>query len=264
MSTPFGACLQASAHSTRPGFVVDAGIKAQLLDHPLALGGTAGNADHAAALELGDLAHGLADGTGRTRHHDRFAGLGHAHVHQAEVAGHAGHAQHVEPLRQRAGAQVDLGQAVAFDLVGGNGDVFLHAKGGAHVVTDCELVVFGGNDLAHPTCAHDFANAHWWDVALAFVHPAAHGGVQRQGQGLERDAALSRFGNRLGGVAPVGGFGQAHRSGGKANLVVDEVGKGHGNYSAVVSQGAQAASGLRGRRMVARSTCAGRCQGDSP
>jgi hypothetical protein len=41
------------------GLVVDAGVEAQLLDHPVALGLAAGNADHAAAQELGDLADRL-------------------------------------------------------------------------------------------------------------------------------------------------------------------------------------------------------------
>ena len=69
--------------------------------------GTAGNADDAAALDLGDLADGLAHRTGGTGDDHGFAGLGLADIHQAEVAGHAGHAQHVEPLRHRAQARVD-------------------------------------------------------------------------------------------------------------------------------------------------------------
>jgi hypothetical protein len=217
--------FQARAHRARAGLVVDAGVKAQFLDHPFALGGTASDADHAAALDLGHLAHGLAHGTGGAGHHHGLAGLGHAHIHQAEVTGHAGHAQHVEPLGQRACAQVDLEHAVALDLVGCEGDVLLHAEASTHIVAHGELVVPGGNDLADTTGAHDFTNADRGDVAFAFVHPAAHGGVQGQGQGLEHDAALCGFRHGFGGVAPVGGFGHAHRPCGKADLVIDEVGE---------------------------------------
>ena len=100
----------------RAGLVVDAGVEAELLDDPLALRRAAGDADDAAALDLRELADGLADRAGRARDDDRLAGLRLADVEQAEVAGHAGHAEHVEPLRRRADAQVDLGELAAVDL----------------------------------------------------------------------------------------------------------------------------------------------------
>jgi hypothetical protein len=85
------------------------------------LAGAAGDAHHAAALELGQLAHRLAHGAGGARDHHGLAGLRLAHVQQAEVGRHAGHAQHVEPLRERAQAQVDARQAAAAHLVGRHG-----------------------------------------------------------------------------------------------------------------------------------------------
>ena len=41
-------------------FVVNASVKAQLVDHPVTLGFAARNTDHAATLEFGNLPHGLA------------------------------------------------------------------------------------------------------------------------------------------------------------------------------------------------------------
>jgi hypothetical protein len=219
--------FQAGAHGPRAGLVVDAGVKAQFLHHPLALGGTTGDADHAAAFDLGHLAHGLAHCTGRARHHHGLTGLGHAHIHQAEVAGHAGHAQHVEPLGQCAGPQINFGQTTALDLIGGYGDVLLHAEATTHIVAHGKCRILGGYHLANATGAHDFTDADGRDVALSFVHPAAHGWVQRKCQGLEGDATLCRLADGFGGVAPVAGFGQANGAGSKTNLVIDEVGDGH-------------------------------------
>jgi hypothetical protein len=55
--------------------VVDAGVKAELVDHEIAFVLAAGDADHAAAQLPGDLAHGLADRAGRAGHHHGLAGL---------------------------------------------------------------------------------------------------------------------------------------------------------------------------------------------
>ena len=148
--------------------------------------------------------------------------MGLAHVHQAKVAGHSGHAQHIEPLGERAHAQVNLDQAVAPHVGGFQAQVFLHAKAGAHIVAHGVFVVLGRNHAAHAACAHHFANRHGWDVALAFVHPAAHGRVQRQGQGLQHHGAVGGLGHGFRGAAPVGLSWQAHGACGQADLVVDE------------------------------------------
>src|SRR4029079_16245128 len=106
--------LEAVAHAA--GLVVDAGVETQLLDHPFALGRTARAADGAAALDLRALPDGLADRTRGARDDDRLAGRRSPDVHQPEVAGHARHAEHVEPLRRRAEARVELEEAEALRL----------------------------------------------------------------------------------------------------------------------------------------------------
>jgi hypothetical protein len=41
-----------------------------------------------------------------------------------------------------------------------------------------EAGVLRGNHLAHGSRAHYVANAHRRDIRLAFIHPAAHRGIQ--------------------------------------------------------------------------------------
>ena len=216
--------FQAFAHCTGAGFVVDAGIKAQLVYYPVALGFSTRNAHHAATFDLGHLAHGLPHRTGRAGHYQGFTGLGLAHVHQTEVAGHTRHAQHVEPLRQAAHAQINFHQARAFELGSPQTQILLHAKARDHGIAHREMRTLGRNHPAHTTGTHHFANGHRRDVAAPLIHPAAHRRVQRQGQRLQHHAAVFRLCHRFGGGAPVVPRRQTHRARGQAELVVGEGG----------------------------------------
>ena len=229
--------LEALAHRAGAGLVVDAGIEAEFFHHPVALGLAAGNAHHAAAPDLGQLPDRLANRPGRARHHQRLAGLGLADIHQAEIAGHARHAQHIEPLAQGAQAEVNFDQAGALEVGRRQAQVLLHAKASTHPVTHRKAGVLGRDHAAHTASAHHLAQGYRGDVALALVHPAAHGGVERQRQRLEQHASGSRPGNRLSGSVPVGSGGQSHRATGEANLVIDQVFGGHGLSAAIESQG---------------------------
>ena len=57
------------------GLVVDARVEAEVVDHPGALRGRAGDADHARALHLGDLARDRPDPARGGRHEERLARL---------------------------------------------------------------------------------------------------------------------------------------------------------------------------------------------
>src|SRR5262249_11345671 len=74
--------------------VVDAGIEPQLVLDVGALLGSACDADGAAAGNPGDLAHDLADCAGGGGDHHGLTGLGPPDLQEAEVGGHAGHAEH--------------------------------------------------------------------------------------------------------------------------------------------------------------------------
>ena len=75
------------------GFVIDNGIETGFFHEPLAFLFASGNADHAAAFQLGNLADDRTGGTGRTRNKNGVARLRHADIHQAEISRHAGNTQ---------------------------------------------------------------------------------------------------------------------------------------------------------------------------
>ncbi|MNF46065.1 hypothetical protein D3C84_272180 [compost metagenome] len=75
------------------GLVVDGTVKTQLINKEFALVGAAGNANHAAAFELGNLPGDAAHCARCTGQHHGVAGLRCADIQQGEVGGHAGHAQ---------------------------------------------------------------------------------------------------------------------------------------------------------------------------
>ena len=95
-----------------------------------------GDADDAAAFELGDLPGDATDGTGGAGEDDGFAGFRLADVEQGEVGGHAGHAQGREVAGQGGQAWVDLVQALGFA-----GEVVLYAERAVDVVAGLEVRV---------------------------------------------------------------------------------------------------------------------------
>ena len=177
---------------------------AELLDglDPVALGFAAGDTYNPAALQLGDLTDRLADSAGSTRHHNGFTGFWQADLHQAKKARHAGHAQHVEPGRQAqvtAEMRVNLEHAAALDLLLRNQAVLLHIEPCIDIVADRKVRILRGNHLANATGTHHGANLNRRDIAFAFVHPAAHGRVQRKVQRFDQHAPGAGFCHRLAG-----------------------------------------------------------------
>ena len=92
--------------------VVDGGVEAELVGEPGALLVAAGDADGAAALDLGDLADHGADRAGRRRDDHRLAGLRLADVEQAEVGGR-GRSCRARPSCAVSGTGRPLGRGVS-------------------------------------------------------------------------------------------------------------------------------------------------------
>ncbi|MNO87911.1 hypothetical protein D3C76_793450 [compost metagenome] len=143
------------------------------------------------------------------------AGFRRADVEQGEIGGHAGHAQCRQIARQGGQIRVDLVETgrLAEKIV-------LHAEGAVHIVADRKIRVSGGNNLADAQCTHDLAETDRRDIRLAFVHPAAHGRVQRQVFDFHQDLAFGRRAHGLfakGEVCPGDG---AHRALGEEKLTV--------------------------------------------
>ncbi len=82
--------------------VVDRHVEAELFGQHPAFFGAAGDPDHPAAVDLGDLADHRADRAGRRRHHHLLAVLERADLEQAEIGGEAGHA---ERAKEKLGRQ---------------------------------------------------------------------------------------------------------------------------------------------------------------
>ena len=184
--------------------------------------GAAGDADRAAALDLGDLADDRADRAGRARDDDGLAGLGLADVEQAEVGGHAGHAERAQVASAAARAS---GRPCAAALAVGATAVLLHAE---HAVTwspTAKPGCFDATTRPTPPARITSPMPTGGDVGLALVHPAAHGRVEREVQHLDEHLAVARLRHRLLGELPVAALRQADRARGQPDLMV--LGGGH-------------------------------------
>src|SRR6185295_747277 len=186
--------------------VVDAGVEFQLLDDEIAFRAAAGDAHHAAALQARDLADRLPDRAGRARDHHRVARLRLAHLQQTEVGGHAGHAERIQPLRERADAKVDLVDAYAREILAVDQAILLNAETAADRVAEGKFRILRGDNLTYAARAHHFADADWRNVASPLVHPAAHGRIQRKLQDLYQHLPVGRVGDRFSGECPVAGL----------------------------------------------------------
>ncbi len=203
--------------------VVDGRIEAQFLDQIAALVGAAGDADHARALDPGNLPDHRANRTGSSGHQHRLALLGLAHFQQAKIGGQARHAQRAEEGRQRRQARIDLVQGMAV------GDrILLHAQQAADEIADRELRVLRLSHLAERDGAHHAAYGYRRHVGiLAGVHPAAHGRVQRNVADLDLHFAVAQRPQRFADVVEIAALDGAFGTAGKAELVV---GDGHGGF----------------------------------
>src|SRR5262249_55906123 len=79
--------------------MIEAGVEAIGPDRIAALVGTAGDADDARTLKLGDLPDDRTDRAGRRRDHHGLARLHLPDLLQADIGGEAGHAEDTEAFR---------------------------------------------------------------------------------------------------------------------------------------------------------------------
>ncbi len=152
---------------------------------------TAGDADHAAAEDLADLARDRPDRTRRARHDDGVAFFRLPDVEHPEVGREPGDAEHAE-IRGDG-------------ILTGHGHHPVGAGAGDRVVRPInhpedevpDLVVRAArlHDLADRTAAHRVADLDAGDVGVEAVHPDPDSGVERQVQGSDERFAVGGLGN---------------------------------------------------------------------
>ena len=154
---------------------VEAVVETEFVDHVTAFVGAAGDADDAAALELGDLSDDRADGAAGGADHDRFAGLGLADVEQPHIRGKSGHSQHAERERRFRHGRIKLDEALAV------GDrVALPAGLAEHQVAGFEIGVLRGFDARDGATDHHLADRDRRGVGRRVAHATAHIRVERE------------------------------------------------------------------------------------
>ena len=159
------------------GLVIDGRVKACDLGQPAALVLAARDADHAAALDLGDLPDHRADRAGRRRDDHRLACLRLGNVHQPEIRRHPGCAERTHIGRQRNARQPrHLRQRRARQRV-------VDRPAGETRVDDVarrEAVEPALGHHAQPAAAHRIADLHRRQVGIHVAHPDPVRRIERQ------------------------------------------------------------------------------------
>ena len=190
--------MRAQAFAHVLGLVVDRRVEPELIDEIAAFGGPAGDADRAAALDLCNLADGRADRSGGAGDDGSVAGLGLSDIEEAEICGHARHAERIEKDRQRRDFGIDLSELGTVER-----RVFLDPERAGDMLAYGKAGVLRGGNPADAASAHHLADADRGDVGLAFVHPAAHGRVEREVEHLCKYLAVARLRRGRFGELPI-------------------------------------------------------------
>jgi hypothetical protein len=81
--------------------------------------------------------------------------------------------------------------------------------------------MFRRNDFADGARAHDLAESDRRDVGFSFIHPSAHGRIERQIQDPRKDFAIARLRHWRFGELPIAALRQADRPRRQPDLMVD-------------------------------------------
>ncbi len=93
------------------GFVIEGGVEAQFIAKPCHFLIVSGDADHAAPLDLGNLAGDGANCAGRSRDNDGFSRARLADIQQTEIRREPGDAEDAERGRDRRERRIELAHA---------------------------------------------------------------------------------------------------------------------------------------------------------
>src|SRR6516162_7640880 len=152
----------------------------------------AGNADHVAAFDPGDLADDRADRARGRRNHDGLAGLRLADLEQAEIGGEACNAIDAEEMRQRLHLR-HLGEVLCR-----YSRIILPAGVAKHDVTGCQARRPGCDDFGDRAACHNRVGFDSRAIRRA-MHPGAVGGIERDEARAQQSFAVIRFRDRRAG-----------------------------------------------------------------
>ena len=138
------------------------------------LGLTAGDGDHACALQFGQLGHGRPDRAARCGDHQRLARLQTGDFMQAGIGSESGHAVHAQRRAQwqAGGIESTCQRSRRQHRVG------LPATWRQHQIPHRYPFGIGLQHLGHGLTLHHRADRHRRGVGRAFVHASAHVRVQ--------------------------------------------------------------------------------------
>lgn len=175
--------------------VVEALVEIELLLDEVELVVAADAADDRQALVFGELAHQLADGTGRGGDEDRLALLGHADVVETRVGRQTGHAQGAdEELGVELVGVVQFLQHVVRRLLRNHG-VFFRSEHARHDISFLEFGVVGFEHLRNNAVGDRLTEVEGRGVRFRAwgSHAAALVGVEGGIEVFRGDAVLGRF-----------------------------------------------------------------------
>lgn len=175
--------------------VVEASIELELVGDEIELLVVTDAANDGQALELGQLADNLADGTAGGGDEDGLALLGLANLVKGAEGGQAGHAERANEV---GGVEVMavLDEADGLGLLGGEGAVLLDGDHADDDITGLELLGVALQDLGDDIVVDGLVELEGGEVGLdlGVPHAGTLVGVQRGIVVLERDAASRRSG----------------------------------------------------------------------
>src|SRR5208337_4275756 len=231
-------------------FVVDGGVKAELVLDPLAFVVAAGDPNDAAAVNFADLAYDAAGGASGRGDDQGFAGLRLADFEKAEIGGEAVDAEKAEKIgvgEEGNGRKFLEGAG----FLAGNENVVLKASEAGNLVTLFEVGRAGSDDFGEAEGEHDATESDGRHVLRDVGHPNAHGGINGEifdaGEGL----AILEGGKSGLGELEIGWRNEASGTGDEFRLTY---GIGHGDLREKSSGGEGEKQTVGERRRITERT----------
>lgn len=210
-----GAVFAQCFDETLGRFVINGGIKAQVLCQPTTFFVGTRKAYGTAAFDFGDLSDGGSDGSRCSGNHDGLSLLGLNNIKESEVGRQSGHAQNMEGSGNRGAVGIEFA-----DFGGGYGPELLPADVGKGSVSGLEAITGAGDDFSDCLTGHDVAQLHRVGVGFSIGHATSHVGIDSEEFALNDDFSVFGFRDRFLGQLEVFHGHHAAGAGGETPLSI--------------------------------------------